>query len=476
MLQFFSVSGACDPDTDFLKERVIMETKKVKLDAGLLAGILMALLTVRNVVNFVRILRFQFSFSGLVAVAAIGFVAAVLLMKRRDKLLLIALGVFALDQMIWGSIVSFVSIAILLLIALVMTTEYLPQAKALAEKVWFVPAILTFIGSFIGIRYFIFATLGWALISCAAVLLCGFWLAFPERDVAELFAAVKAKAGAAASTIGDTTIAEAEVGGYCDLFKQVLLMMITFGIWFFIWIYRMTRYLNRVGGEDKRTPVKQLLLCLFVPFYLVYWTYKSAQRVDKLAAAVGVESRISTLCLILAAVLPLVAPILIQDKVNEVIGVESGSRKADFDPAEKPVMRLTAAPETVTGYCGLFKHLLLLLLTFGIWNFVWIYRMTAYLNRVEGQPQRKPVSKLLLCMFVPFYMFYWIYKSAGLIDKLGEQTGVRSKLAAPCLILSLVAGIVPHILMQGKINEIITFENSVVVAPVEEIAEECEEN
>ena len=305
MLQLFSVSGACDPDTDFLKERVIMETKKVKLDAGLLAGILMALLTVRNVVNFVRILRFQFSFSGLVAAAASGFVAAVLLMKRRDKLLLIALGVFALDQMIWGSIVSFVSIAILLLIALVMTTEYLPQAKALAEKVWFVPAILTFIGSFIGIRYFIFATLGWALISCAAVLLCGFWLAFPERDVAELFAAVKVKAGAAASTIGDTTIAEAEVDGYCDLFKQVLLMMITFGIWFFIWIYRMTRYLNRVGGEDKRTPVKQLLLCLFVP---------------------------------------------------------------------------------------------------------------------------------------------------------------------------LVAGIVPHILMQGKINEIITFENSVVVAPVEEIAEECEEN
>lgn len=173
----------------------------------------MALLTVRNVVNFVRILRLQFSFSGLVAAAAIGFVAA--------------------------------------------------------------------------------------------VLLCGFWLAFPERDVAELFAAVKAKAGAAASTIGDATIAEAEVDGYCDLFKQVLLMMITFGIWFFIWIYRMTRYLNRVGGEDKRTPVKQLLLCLFVP---------------------------------------------------------------------------------------------------------------------------------------------------------------------------LVAGIVPHILMQGKINEIITFENSVVVAPVEEIAEECEEN
>ena len=53
---------------------------------------------------------------------------------------------------------------------------------------------------------------------------------------------------------------------------------------------------------------------------------------------------------------------------------------------------------------------------------------------------------------------------------------MRSRLAAPCLILSLVAGIVPHILMQGKINEIITFENSVEVAPCEESAEVCEEN
>ena len=54
--------------------------------------------------------------------------------------------------------------------------------------------------------------------------------------------------------------------------------------------------------------------------------------------------------------------------------------------------------------------------------------------------------------------------------------GARSRLAAPCLILSLVAGIVPHILMQGKINEIITFENSVEVAPCEEPVEVCEEN
>ena len=458
-----------------------METKKT-FGTSVIAGALLALVALLRLINFFKFVRYQFSFPSLVGVAVFAFAAAMFLTNRRDKMLLIALGVMAVYQLIWGSLIDFVAVALLLFFALVMTTEYLPQAKALAEKIWFVPAILSALGGIVGLfngaryGYASFLTVIWFLAEAAAVLLCGFWLVFPERNIAELFAAAKAKAGAAAASIGETTVAEAEVDGYCDLFKQVLLMMITFGIWYCIWIYRMTRYLNRVGGEEKRTPVNQLLLCLFVPFYLVYWTYKSAQRVDKLAAAVGVESRISTLCLILAAMVPMVAPILIQDKVNEVIGVESGSRKADFDPAQKPVTRLVTAPETVSGYCGLFKHLLLLLLTFGIWNFIWIYRMTAYLNRVEGQPQRNPVGKLLLCLFVPFYMFYWIYKSAGLIDKLGEQTGVRSKLAAPCLILSLVAGIVPHILMQGKINEIITFENSVVVAPVEETAEECEEN
>ena len=457
-----------------------MEQKKMKLDAGLLAGLLLALLAVRGLVNFARILRYQFSVPSLIGVAAIGFVAAVLLMKRRDKLLLIALGVLAVDHMIWSSIVSFVAVAILLVIALVMTTEYLPQAKALAEKVWFVPAILAFIGGFIGIYYFSFMTIVWALVSCAAMLLCGFWLAFPERSLAEMFAAAGSKVkSAAAGEQSAASVTAAEVDGYCDLFKHVLLMLLTFGIWYLIWIYRMTRYLNRVGGEEQRNPVTKLLLCIFVPFYLVYWTYKSAQRIDKLAAAVGVSSRISTLCLILAVFLPVVAPVLMQDKVNTVIAVENGSRAKDYDPDLMPVRVLTAAPEAMPGYCGLFKHVLLMLLTFGIWNFIWIYRTTEYLNRVEGEEKRNPVAKLLLCMFVPFYMVYWIYKSCQRIDKLGAQVGVRSDLTVLCLVLCLVVGLVPQVLMQDKINEIAFAENSrykEIAADVQGyLAEETEE-
>lgn len=110
-------------------------------------------------------------------------------------------------------------------------------------------------------------------------------------------------------------------------------------------------------------------------------------------------------------------------------------------------------------YCGLVKHILLLIFTFGIWYFIWIYRMTGYLNQVKDEPERNPTTKLLLCLFVPFYSIYWVYKSAQRIDKLAALKGVRSDLSTICLTLAIFIGIIPPILMQDKINEIITAGN-----------------
>ena len=89
----------------------------------------------------------------------------------------------------------------------------------------------------------------------------------------------------AASTAAGATAVTNEA--YCGLVKHILLLLFTFGIWQFVWIYRMTRYTDGVEGKESRTPTNQLLLCLFVPFYIVYWMYKTAQRVDKMAAAKG---------------------------------------------------------------------------------------------------------------------------------------------------------------------------------------------
>ena len=114
---------------------------------------------------------------------------------------------------------------------------------------------------------------------------------------------------------------------YCDLVMHIILLLFTFGVWHFIWIYRMTEYLNKDYYEPPRVPWKKLLLCMFVPFYLIYWTYKSAQRVERMSGRYGMRVDISTLCLVLEIFVPIVPPIIIQDKVNNIINCENG-----YDP------------------------------------------------------------------------------------------------------------------------------------------------
>lgn len=105
---------------------------------------------------------------------------------------------------------------------------------------------------------------------------------------------------------------------YCGLLGHILLLLFTFGIWHLIWIYRMTGYTNAAEEEKYRNPTKKLLLCMFIPFYSIYWTYKTAQRVDKMAAVKGIPSDMATLCLVLAIFVSVIPPILLQDQMNRI--------------------------------------------------------------------------------------------------------------------------------------------------------------
>lgn len=109
--------------------------------------------------------------------------------------------------------------------------------------------------------------------------------------------------------------------GYISLGIHVLLLLVTGGIWLLIWVYRTTGFLNRTPGEEQLKPANKLLLCMFIPFYSIYWTYKQAQRVDKLAQSKGIDSGIASTCLILGIFLPIVAFIMMQDKINKIAQV-----------------------------------------------------------------------------------------------------------------------------------------------------------
>lgn len=124
---------------------------------------------------------------------------------------------------------------------------------------------------------------------------------------------------------------------YFGMFGHVMLLLFTLGIWYLIWIYRSTKYLNADESEEPRNPTTKLLLCMFIPFYIIYWTYKSAQRADRLCSGTGMTSDITTVCLILAIFIPIVPPILIQDKINKLSGGES----------QRPQPQYQQRPQTV---------------------------------------------------------------------------------------------------------------------------------
>ncbi|MCC8014138.1 MAG: DUF4234 domain-containing protein, partial [Eubacterium sp.] len=112
---------------------------------------------------------------------------------------------------------------------------------------------------------------------------------------------------------------------YKGIAEHAILMFVTCGIYLFVWDYHTTDFLNCVEDEEKRDPSTTLLLCIFIPFYSVYWTYKSAQRIDKLAKNNGIESDLSTVCLILSVFAGFIPPILMQDKINALIIKTNGN-------------------------------------------------------------------------------------------------------------------------------------------------------
>ena len=132
-------------------------------------------------------------------------------------------------------------------------------------------------------------------------------------------------------------------------------------------------------------------------------------------------------------------------------------------PARKPYDEINIGETNISadGYISLGKHVILCLFTFGIWNWVWIYKTTAYLNRTPNEERYDPVSKLLLCMFVPFYSIYWYYRHGGRIDKLSRSKNMeQSDMATMCLILGIFIPLVACILMQDRINSLCTARNT----------------
>lgn len=230
-------------------------------------------------------------------------------------------------------------------------TELVPQYRDMAEKYWFIPAglhiaklllsILVTLGMAVtGGRWhgyrFTFSGLVLSFAYAAAVLITLKWVVTGDASIDP--AALKKMTGSTASAkSGDGPVVLDDM--FCSIGKHVLLLLFTLGIWILIWIYRVTGYTNNMKGEEDRSPANQLLLCMFVPFYQIFWTYKTAQRIDMMAQNKGLTSDITTLCLILEIFVPVVPPIIMQDKLNSIVTTNGYAQ-----PVSKPAPAAYSAP------------------------------------------------------------------------------------------------------------------------------------
>ena len=106
---------------------------------------------------------------------------------------------------------------------------------------------------------------------------------------------------------------------YVGIVKHILLTLFTFGIYDCIWVYKTTENLNLEGVTEIHSGAKKLLLCVFVPFYRIYWFYAQAKRLENLMKHKGtLTSDFAIVTLVLAIFVPIVAAsALLQVKINE---------------------------------------------------------------------------------------------------------------------------------------------------------------
>lgn len=189
-------------------------------------------------------------------------------------------------------------------LALAEFLNIIPALRGFAKKFWFIPGAV--IGVFMLFVFFknwdVLSTLIYLLVSAGVLMEC-LWIAYPE-------------------TVEDPeerVVTNGDFGDcYISLIKHTVLLFVTFGVWQYIWTFRTTKKLNRVEGLPYRSPVKKLLLCIFVPMYALFWTYRTGRIVDKAAAQKGLPTDMSVIATLLGVFMAPIAYIVLQDRINEL--------------------------------------------------------------------------------------------------------------------------------------------------------------
>ncbi len=215
----------------------------------------------------------------------------------------------------------FIAFLLSAIVAFFTLTNNFVQYQRICKSIWVIPGCIAMLYLFtdtivLWLEYdFSFSRFFYQIFYIGAIFCLTASTVFPDGKIS--FGSLSTEHKSSYESAGNTA---SNPYGYHDTVVHVLLLIFTFGIWYLIWIYKTTNFLNCMKNEKMRNATVELLLCAFIPFYAIYWTYKSAQRIDKLSKVYcPEESEITNICLILAFFIGFVPPIIMQDKLNHVI-------------------------------------------------------------------------------------------------------------------------------------------------------------
>ncbi len=117
--------------------------------------------------------------------------------------------------------------------------------------------------------------------------------------------------------------------GYFSLALHIVLMLFVGIVWAFVWIHRITKYLNE-RALSKKNVAAQVALCICVPFYVVYWMHWAAQETDKLGNNFKINP-IYTVCFVLSFFIFIAASSVLQNRINEIVEKEIKALAAPSD-------------------------------------------------------------------------------------------------------------------------------------------------
>lgn len=236
-------------------------------------------------------------------------------MKKRDMGLIIATGALLLSGILPMfsagriSLLYILGILAALVFLLVCERPELDQYRPFISKMWFLPGVFIMISIFSnGLMYFQYSMGLFNIIRVVIRNLDELYLAMGYLLLIKWLIQPYAKE-------------QAIVNAYCGIGKHVFFYFITFGIWFYFWVFQVTKILNEAlsDREKQYNPTGQALLCMFVPFYKLFWLYENGKRIDAYAQEVGVfQTNTATLGLVWGIFFPSVASGVLQYRINNV--------------------------------------------------------------------------------------------------------------------------------------------------------------